>query len=372
MKTIRLSSVLVLFLFTYSQAQHSSILNPLGYNRVGTEFWSSGGAGIAERGLSSMAFNNPASTRFDGLTITAESGWRFRSDYINDVYYDNFALLPSYGSVEIPVSFGNIEIGYSNTYDTRMYAHRFLVINYAQSTQTIQTESASSETSAQTAFASISHEFGSSVSVGLTLAMNFVKSNSDLGYYWNKTSGQYLELVGGVIAQPVENLNLGLTVHYSDISALDFESGYTSGPYYGVPVTLEAGSPLRVGIGASTNLLPQLTLLASAEYQHWSDILNRAADLWQYHFGAVAPILPGITLRAGYFTERSPDDFMQEYYSQQFLSAGVAVGIGENISASVSYMTSGIFTKKQVTFPYFTYPESYFQRFLSVGISWSF
>ena len=109
MKSIRLSSFVALLLatcFPSSQAQHSSILSPLGYNRIGTEFWSSGGAGIAEPGLRGAALNNPAANRFDGLTITAESGWRFKTDYLGSVDFDNFGLLPSYGSVGLPLGTG--------------------------------------------------------------------------------------------------------------------------------------------------------------------------------------------------------------------------------------------------------------------------
>ena len=225
-------------------------------------------------------------------------------------------------------------------------------------------------TGARTVFASFTPTFGNAFSAGVTVAVDFIEMDVNSTDYSSKASGHRFHVIGGVVGQAFGNVDLALTIRYANNPTLEYE-WHSTFLQYGVPVTIEAGSPLRVGIGAMTEVVPGVDLVASAEYEHWTTVLQDARDLWQYHIGASATLIQGFTFRAGYFTQRYPWENPSNYFNQQFLTAGVAYEMGSGIRGSLSYITSEPLKKSPANFLYFPNPTGFFQNTISGGICWT-
>src|SRR6266849_9841634 len=78
------------------------LMSPAAIGRVGTQFWSSGGAGVAEDVLPSAPFSNPASANPNTLTLSFEAGIRSTADFPYGINYDGQWIAPSYVSLAIP------------------------------------------------------------------------------------------------------------------------------------------------------------------------------------------------------------------------------------------------------------------------------
>lgn len=376
---------LLTFLFVvpsvYGQTTSINVLSQLGYNRIGSDFWASGGAGIAEQGLRASAFANPALLSFNSLTLTAESAWRPKTDYLSGIEYDNTTLLPSYASVGFSVASISIETGYSRSYDERFFLGNVMITTEAQPDGTGQYATVENRSSIQTAFVSMSYTISEGISVGLTGGLDYIQYDGNLPYYSTHATGRRLQLTVGVVARPFETASFGLTAHIAASSNLD-NSGeppvraLTIDSSRNVTVLLptalyKAETPSSVEIGGAVNVLPWLTLLGSAEYQNWSAMGNYLDDIWQYHVGAATSPIPEATFRAGFFTQRSSSTPLKEYFNEYFLTAGASWKVLESLTVSIAYMTSAPFTKKSISVPYFYFGESLQQSMLSGGVSFS-
>jgi hypothetical protein len=355
-----------------------NILVPLGYNRVGSEFWASGGAGIAEYGSRGSSLANPATISFPSLTITAETGWRLKTTYLTDVQFDNIAVSPAYASLGVPIGPISVEAGYSRTIDTKVVLPDITITTESDPSGTGETFDAVSTTSIKTGFAGFSCAVADQFSIGASVGLDFVRFEYSFAENWVKATGKRLQLNCGVVARPIENLSVGLSVHWSQDVTLNYETNVviiTLTPNPPRPIGIVAlpdyvaRSPLRIALGSAADLLPQVKILASAEYQHWSAIDEGSEDIWQYHFGAVSTPIPGLTLRAGYFTQRHPNDYLRDYFAQQFLTMGFTLNIIDGVATSVTYLTSKPFTKSPVKSSYFVYNESLQQKMVSASVS---
>jgi hypothetical protein len=365
----------------YSQYSPINILSQPGYNRVGNDFWASGGAGITERGLHAAAFANPALLSFDALTLTAETGWRPKTDYISGINYDNSTLLPSYASVGMPFGPVSVEAGYARSYDEHLLIKNVMFTTEQQPDGIGQLYNIENTTTIHTAFVSMGVTFPEGFSMGLTTGLDFVRYDDDMPYFSAHATGTRLQMTAGAVVRPFEIASFGLTVHiaaddnlhystdsFSSIALLDSTN---RAPVALAIASFSARTPSSVGIGGSLDVLPWLTLLGRAEYQNWSAMGNYLNDVWQYHIGAVASPIPEAIVRAGFFTQRSSSDPLKEYFNEYFLTAGASWKITRNLTASAAYMTSAPFQKKSISLQYIYLGRSLQQSMLSGGIAYS-
>jgi hypothetical protein len=387
MKTNRLflfflPALFLLVPIAYSQYTPINILSQPGYNRVGNDFWASGGAGITEYGLHAAAFANPALLSFDALTLTAETGWRPKTDYLAGINYDNSTILPSYASLGMPFGPVSVEAGYTRSYDEHLLIEGVMFTTQQQPDGPGQLVNIENTTTIHTAFVSMGITFPEGASIGLTTGLDFVRYDGDLPYNSVRATGTRLQMTAGAVVRPFAIASLGVTVHiaaddnlhystdsFSSIALLD-STGRT--PLYPLAIaTFSAKTPSSVGFGGSLDVLPWLTLLGRAEYQNWSAMENHLNDVWQYHLGAVASPIPEGTFRAGFFTQRSPSGSLTEYFNEYFLTAGASWKITQDLTASAAYLTSAPFAKKSVSVQYIYYGQSLQQSMLSGGIAYS-
>jgi hypothetical protein len=385
MKTIHPLSFSLLAFFLLAPSVYgqlsANILSQPGYNRIGSDFWASGGAGIAERGLRAAAFANPALLSFNALTLTAETGWRPRTDYMSGIDYDNTTILPSYASVGMPFGPVSVEAGYARSYDELLVIKGVMITTTQQPDGTGQLFDVENRTTIHTAFVSMGVAFPEGFSVGLTTGLDFVRYEGDLPYFTSHGTGTRLQMTAGAVVRPFEIASFGLTIHVAadnslhsttdNISAIAPLDSTGRTPVALAVASFSARTPSSVGFGGSLDVLPWLTLLGKAEYQNWSALGNSMNDVWQYHIGAVASPMPEATFRAGFFTQRSNLGNLKEYFSEYFLTAGASWKITQNLTASAAYLSSALLRKKSVAVQYFYYGESLQQSMLSGGVSYS-
>jgi hypothetical protein len=377
-----LSLSLLLFVVQPVRSQiAANLLNQTGYNRIGSEFWASGGAGITERGLHAAAFANPALLSFSAPTVTLESGWRPKTDYMSGIGYDNSTLLPSYASVGMQFGPVSAEAGYTRSYDDHLRIENVVVTTQQQPDGPGQLFTIDYRTTVHTAFFSVGTVFPEGFSVGLTTGFDFVRYDADLPYSSVHATGTRLQLTAGAVVRPFESTSFGLTFHVAadDIlrSTVDNNGSITPLDSAGqMPVAFaypsyNAKTPSSIGIGGSFDALPWLALLGKVEYQDWSALGSSLNDVWQYHIGAVASPIPEAVFRAGFFTQRSSSAIMKEYFDEYFLTAGASWKVSQNLTASLAYVTSAPFQKKSVSVQNIYVGDSMQQSMLSGGLMYS-
>lgn len=386
------SFLLLFFYFLNAQSQgtlysETNVLSPLAYNHVGSEFWAAGGAGVAERCITAVSFDNPAGLSLNSFRITAEGIWKPGTNWLSGIHYDNLIALPSYVSAGMPLGDLAVELGYCSTYNEKYEIDNIAVTTEAQPNGTGEYISFTETTRIHTGFGNIRWQATEKLSLGITIGVDFVKQEETFAHLSAKGCATRLKIIGGMQYHFSDKFGLGLVVNFpcSTSFSLDYsnsglwvQADSTTGnnrglTYYKIEsITSLAKSPLFVEAGASLHILQQVEILASVEYQNWSKAYQGKNDLWQFHIGAVATLLPQLSVRLGYFTDRYPDMSTREYYDQSFLTAGVTFQLSEKLSLIFASLTSKPFTEQHPYIMYFIPDESFHQTAFSTGISISF
>ena len=297
----RLTVLLFQVLIVVASAKSQSILSPTGYNRIGTEYWASGGAGIAERGVGTTAFENPALISFISPTVTLEFGWRPETR-LDDAPYDKTFLLPSYASIGIPLVSGMIELGYILPYKDHYDGGSGMFPYDGSPNSPLKLVEFNFTGIIQTAFVAISHSFQENTSVGIAAGLDFVRSN-DNGFNQQEAKGTRMQFSVGGVTRLFEIASVGFAAHVSTDRYLHYtiRSAFDGHIYsaaaiasWGSLPSYPAKSPPGAEIGTAVKIAQWLTLLGSVEYQNWNTSGNYMIDRLQYHAGAVASFLPSV------------------------------------------------------------------------------
>ncbi len=378
----QISFLIILLVATFSITFGQNILNQTGYNRIGSAFWSSGGAGIAEPGVPGAALSNPSLLSLTAMAVSLEFGWRPATQYAYSFDYDKTVLVPSFASVGIPISGGAIEVGYARTYDERFESEPIPITTASQPDGTGQYIRFLNSATTHTGYAAISKSFGESISLGLEAGVDFVRYEASSTLKLTAT-GERMRFSAGMLGRISEQLRIGVAVHVAQDIHLKSTQGPTVlpliqdsssvrpvGTYQRQLPSFSAKTPPRAEIGLSYDISTSVRLLGAAEYEYWSS-KGPYIDLWQYRAGLAASVLPDITVRAGFFTLRSPNAYMKDYLDESFLTAGGSWRVTDNITFSVAYQTSSLFTKTPAAYPLVSEKHSLDQQMLSGGISFT-
>lgn len=389
---LSIKAVLLILVSSLLNAQvqlfSKNVLSPISYNHIGNEFWASGGAGIAERGLAASAFSNPAGNSLGSFCATVEGIWKPETPaWLSNIRHDNLAVLPSYVSVGVPIGNFAMEVGYCSPYGEK-HGYDIPITTEAQTDGTGQSTRFSSTSRIHTGFVSISWEAIDKLSLGITMGIDFAGQEESFASISAEGSGARLRIIGGMQYHFSNKFGVGLVVNIPSsghlsvdyrgaglwVAASDsnMQRGLTYYKVEATTITYDVKSPLIVDAGASLHIFRKVEILASAEYQNWSEVYEWDKDLWQFHVGLSATLLPQIAVRIGYFTDRYPDMDVREYYDQSFLTAGITFHLNEKLSLTFSGLTSKPFTEQHPYVMYFPADESFHQSALSAGISVSF
>jgi hypothetical protein len=370
---------------SFGQTQETNILSMRGYNLMGTEFWASGGAGLAERGLSASAVNNPAGISLSGFTCTFEGMWKPKAEYIAEIAYNDVGSFPSYISLGIPVSSVMLEFGYCYTYSEKYDFGEIPVTTETSPEGTGQVYHPTMSTSTQSVFGSFCIHPFEAFSVGVTMGVDFFKQDESIFNNSGTITGNGTHILCGIQYQLSEKIGLGGTFHFPSSTKLDLNMNdgnrgaldpltidstnrrrglYTTA--FALPA-YAAKTPFIAEMGLSILLSPGAKLFAAMEYQQWSDVSRTADDLWQFHAGMTVSLLPELSVQAGFFNRKRSNSPGSDYFDERFLTGGCTIHAGEHCSIHLSALSSGLLTKKQQLFD----GQSLHQSALSLGLSYS-
>jgi hypothetical protein len=355
----------------YSSVEQN-ILSPLAYTRIGTEFWSSGGAGLAEKGYATAPINNPAGISLSSLTISAEGACKLQTPYIfNDISYDNVLLIPSYVSVGIPYETFTFALGYSNTVNSVLDLGLIPLTTESNPDGTGQFFSAKDSWKVHTGFGCANWSPSQLLSLGVTFGYDYIISESNLADAWSKTTGSRISITCGAQIH-TEHVGIGMVLRLPSSASLKYEAYIPPGPSLRPTPALivpsyVAKTPLIAEIGFSYYANPNFTLLASAEFQGWSQVNPDTRDLWQFHVGCSVSPFSNVFLRAGYFTAKTPNTFKPDYWNQEYLTCGMTIALENRFSVSIMLLSSKPFTDKNEL----NADMSFYQMMLSAGFSLS-
>ncbi len=388
MSSLRVMGIILLLVSSLPDAQSqpgtTNVLSPLSYNRVGSEFWASGGAGVAEKDLNAAALNNPAGMSFSAFRITAEGIWKPRVTWLSDIHYNDLDILPSYISAGIPLGDLAVELGYCSPYGAK-YGIDIPVTTEDNPDGTGEIMTIGETTRMHTGFGSVRWQTTEKLSLGFTVGVDFVQHEPTINVTV-KESGLKMRIIGGMQYQWSDNFVLGLvaTIPYSHNYSLQYEyPGVLAPPsnpnaqrgltYYAIaPATIQVKSPLTLEAGTSLHISQKVEILASAEYQNWTEVYNGMNDVLQFHIGLAANLSPRLTVRLGYFTDRYPEVTAQDYFNEYFLTAGMTLRLTEKLSLTFMGLSSEPFARQHAYSGYSSPDESFYQNAFSTGFSISF
>jgi hypothetical protein len=387
---VQLRYVIILFLLSASfhatdfaqlvyRLADVNALNQWGYNRVGTAFWSAGGAGIGESGLPTAPINNPAGMTFDRLTIAVEGSEKFKTEYLfSDLFADDVLSLPSYACIGISFEPFAFAVGYCQGYNARLSLGTFNATTESQPEGTGQMITLESKTKIHTIFASSRWQVSPGFSVGATVGVDMFRQEETLSGLTSEISGNRLKLIFGSDIEVSENICFGLSLQPPSSAILNENVNFSGGipdvdsslgGTYALllPPRYLVKSPLMADAGLTCTFSPMYQFSICVDYQDWSTVDASFHDRVNVRLGLVLQPVSFLSLRAGFFTDQCGDLSSNNYFDQQYFTAGVSLNIDDQYTLSAGYLTSKPFTRTTSTSS-----ESFYQRTLTAGAAVSF
>jgi hypothetical protein len=354
------------------------------FTKIGVDAWSAGGSSIAEHGIPTGAFNNPAVINYDELTLYAEFGKRLNTKGLYDFDFDGQFIAPAYVSAAKPFGNWNIGLGYMNYYDLALKnQYKITTIEHPEGTG----EFFNSETNIHlyTFFGAGSYSFNEHISVGLTLGLNYLNQYDKIWKSSAEGTGFGALFIFGVLFSPVNNFSIGTNLKF--LTDIDYEMKLNENDIFFDPDTTYQGNivarnpekypysadfPWTFEIGINYKPVPFVKLMAMLEYQDWSDVTDYIDNEVQIHLGAEISTFQSLAFRLGYFTMNDMEIFSEEILNQQFLSFGIKWSVNKKIDLSASVMTSNLFDNEEFEEHYGEDEEQFHQTYISAGILYSF
>lgn len=347
--------------------------------RIGADALGSGGASVAEKGLATAAFTNPANMHFDSFTAYAEFGKYTTSEWAVDFDYNGQFVAPTVLSVGLPLEGFSLGLSYLRQYSNHMTVGPISITTPEFPDGTGESMTFENSVDLHSLCGSASVALNNMVSLGLTVGGNYFHWSQGLGTFSVLGTSKSFFGVGGITVALDENVSVAASARYN--------SSTTFTPEVNPPIqlldprgrygyTVEEPSPVEVRfppiceMGVSWQALPEFKLLASTEFQNWTTALPDAENRWQFHVGGVVDATEVLALRFGFFTLSNPTAYNQDVLDQQFLTLGFQLKL-EQIRFSLAMMDSHLF-KKSVPADSWTFTEPFYQTYFASGVSLAF
>ena len=368
-----IKQVLLLFIFilynSYSQtvsgiSSEIKVLMPFSFTRIGAANIGKGNAAIAEEGNPAAAFINPSALHTDSMMIYLEGGKRNHIDWIMDVELDGPLILPAYIAILKSTNLGTISAGYYQFYNIS-YKDFFTVVTLEHPEGTGELFEVSSKTKIHSFFCSGSYLLKESIRFGLTFSLNYLTEFDQIYNSKGEGSGLGIQLIGGVLSKPVENLNVAAVFKYTGdikydlkLEGPDFDLQIDTTGIYGnnppIDASLKSNGypfivkfPWSLELGCSYNFLQYYTFLAKLDFQRWAHLGESYLDKTQIHSGIEIAVSPILKCSLGFFTQYHPSKYNEEYYDQKFFTIGFEHSFMRNCSLAVTFMDSHLFYNKE-------------------------
>ncbi|HTK81196.1 MAG TPA: hypothetical protein VL633_02800 [Bacteroidota bacterium] len=331
------------------------------YSKPGSEYWASGGAGIASAGLPSSALSNPAALHFSSLGFYAEASQRFSTKWLAGIDYDGQTIVPSFVGVGFKAGSASLSFGYANTYDFK-WSYSAIETTPQYPNGTGRTFDFDRTVKLHSFFGSAGYQYDEHLAVGITVGIHYVHLHDIVLTDLSADGGGFGVLITpAFIFSASEKVRIGGAVHYESTTTF-FES-------YGLTETYAfvARFPWTADLGIAWKLTPNFEIMLSTEYQHWTDMSNNFNNLVQIHIGTDIGIADRLRLRTGFFTQQSPGT----YGTENFLTAGFTWKMTDAFLLSVNGMDSHLVSNSSWTQWFGPDAGSFRQASVSLGVGYT-
>jgi long-subunit fatty acid transport protein len=366
-------------------AQSNPLVYSSAFTRTGIQYWSSGGAAIAEEGLATAALTNPATLAGDEVSLYAEVGKRAETNWPYDFRYDGQWITPAYVALLIPENGWYLSAGYANYYSDDIFTEPIPVTTETMPEGTGEFFQAERTTLVHDFFGSIRYRPSELLSLGLTLGLNDVTINDKLFDVEADASGYGVLVVAGALYQPLPVVNIGATFTLSstvNIDASYFGNGQLVRPTNSgdslIPPLGTAESyrftaefPWIAAAGVDWKYSSTIDFMLGLEYRHWSGISGSNRNPLQIHCGTALTVSPAFVVRFGFFTAIEPISMNQHYLNQNFLSAGIEYLCFDHIKIVAGIIDSHFLSNSDVLPSFENLSNQFRQTYVSLGVSYS-
>jgi len=348
--------------FSNAQQDIISLGAESAFTKVGVESWASGGTGVVDQGASGAMFSNPACLDFQSLTVTGELSGRLATKIYGDWDYDGM-FFPTSVYAGMKIDQWNLSAGYFN------YLNYHTSISVSMDSDPSITRE--DNTKVHSYFASANH-VSEKFSYGLTLALNNVTYNSVFGKFNRTNDGYGLLAVAGLLVAPSDKFQVGLSFNYA--SPIEFTESRSdllvlidnpnNDTIYAIlePIEDRAVFPWGFQLGLSGEVLPNMKLFTSIDFQNWKERSPDVKNLLNVHVGVVIDVFPYSNIRFGFFTQ---NDFVT-FLGQNFVTGGFQTG-NENFKISLTILDSHLFNGEEFQSFFSNKKSQFHQTIISLG-----
>lgn len=351
------------------------------FTRIGVDAWASGSSGVAEVGLQSAMFNNPAAMRFCAPTISVELGKRFATKSLLDFESDGQFLLPQFIAAGISFEKVNLSAGYANYYDNQLVSSPILVTTENDPFGAGESIRLRWNLNVHSFLLSSNYSFSDQVTIGASLGLNYLHMNEEAGRARIRGNALGLHSIVGAIVKPVEDMTVGISFRYS--SRIGFEpdieglrtgligDSLRPGNFYRIEtLTSKSNFPWSAELGIAWAFLPSARLFASVEFVNWQKVVEQYLNRVHVHAGCAFVVSSIVEMRLGFFTQKDPNPFIGEAFDQNFVTGGARFSFS-NWAIAVSLLDSHLFNQEQRILPPVGQKTGQFhQTILSAGLSY--
>jgi hypothetical protein len=382
--TMRIAIIALVFVaYSTVNAQRSGretdLTMPAAFSKSGSEYWASGGAGVASFGTVNSPLVNPAALHYDNTSIYVEGAKRFGTKYLGDFDYDGQIILPQYASVGFTTNNLNVAFSYVRSYDLSLsFSIPITTTQYPEGTGELAEYVRNVRI--HSLYGSVGKTVGEHLSLGIAAGLQYMTYEEKLLQVGATGNRFGLHLIAGTIVRATEQVNFGATLSYGP--ALNSSAQYSGpslndsvypGGYYRLSesYTFRLQFPWTINMGVACNISPTVDILLSAEYQHWSHISDTWRNLFQIHFGAGFTLSQAISIQAGFFTQDAPENFGGDFLGEQFLTAGIRWTTEDRWMFSANVLDSHLLSNSSYRPFLATSGENFRQASVSLGVGYT-
>ncbi len=328
-----------------------------GFTPLGSSFWGSGGAGLANPNNAEVLFYNPGwPAQTKQLVLTGglkQFEKRFSQIQDLEVKIGDQWLLPSYLLVGHRFTFGFLFLGIQNVYNfKKKLKFEVKTVEFPDGTGEFLTNV--EEQTLQNFFIGFNRPLFSRFSFGIKMGLLRHLLNGEFGHRKLDSEASYsFAFSAGIHYKVSEQVHLALNYRYFDpltytfkLEGVQFVPNPDSVEYVIAETELPFRLPWFLGIGFHVRPFNTLQFVLKLEYQEWAKISKYYTNRLQLALGAIFTPNERWQLRLGAFTSGDFPEKNSGLEDTPFLTAGLDYWFTKSLKISLSALTNSVFVKK--------------------------
>lgn len=261
------------------------VSNPLSFNKVGSEIWGMGGAGVAHRGVPGIELLNPAGLKISGYSIMLDVGYQGKEDYHGDDFSvgDDF-IIPQFISIAAGNKYFSGSAGFYHKFHQNIDFGKIPITTAAGPTGNYCNSQYVYDI--YTYFLSSSYSFYNRLSVGTTVFLDYYRNNAELINVTKKGYTYSSSTLLGFNFRLSNKMSWGVSASLGDIAEMTVTQKYSSPVdtlFEEIDVTeweyiFQFSNPWIINTGLLYESVPDLKFSLTTSYYEWSKVRQTYSD----------------------------------------------------------------------------------------------